>query len=111
MGSVEAGSDTHENAFEAFAERATDQFGEDLHEIVCFGSVARGEANGIDSDVDVLVVLGDESLESDLRSLAYDVQLEYGVVLSLHVLEADRFEERRDHPFLRRAITEGIAYE
>lgn len=111
MGSVEVGPETHEDAFEAFAERATDRFDEDVREIVCFGSVARGETDGVNSDVDVLVVVEDATVERDLRTLAYEVQLEYGVVLSLHVVDVDRFEQRRDHPFFRTALAEGFVYD
>lgn len=111
MAAPDSNRTVHEQAFEAFASRATDRFGDTVREIVCFGSVARGEAHGIDSDVDVLVVVEDAALESDLRALAYDVQLEYGVVLSLHVLSTDRFDARRDHPFLQTVLDEGVTYE
>lgn len=111
MSEAEVGPNAHENAFEAFAERVTERFGDEIHEIVCFGSVARGEARGVSSDVDVLVVAVDRSLEAELREVAYEVQLEYGVVLSLHVYTIDRFEERRDHPFLRNALSEGVRYD
>lgn len=111
MSEVDVGPDTHEEAFEAFADRVTEQFGDEIHEIVCFGSVARGEARGVSSDVDILVVAADPSLEAPLREVAYEVQLEYGVVLSLHFYGAERFDERRDHPFLRSALSEGVQYD
>lgn len=55
--------------------------------ILLYGSVARGEERGVHSDVDSLVVLSDgvddaATVEHDSRDLAYDVELEYGVVLS-----------------------------
>lgn len=47
------------------------------------------------SDVDVLVVLEDDmdgEIADALRSIAYDVMLEYGLVVELHVLSETEFE-------------------
>lgn len=101
----------HEDAFEAFAERALTRHGERIREVILFGSAASGDARGIDSDADVLVVAETDDLEDSLREIAYDVQLEYGVVVSLHVLSADRFEDRRNHPFVRSVLRDGRSYE
>lgn len=102
---------THEEAFEAFAERAADHHGDAIRDVYLFGSAARGEARGIDSDVDVLVVTETGDLEDSLRDIAYDVQLEYGVVVSLHVLTAERLEARQEHPFVRSVLRDGRRYE
>jgi predicted nucleotidyltransferase len=104
-------SEVHEQAFRAFARRARDELGKQIHELILFGSVARGEARGIDSDVDVFVVLDSKEYQDGLREIAYDVQLEYGVVLSLHTKTKERFEERKDHPFVRNVLAEGRSYD
>lgn len=101
----------HESAFEAFADRALARFGDDIAHVVLFGSAARGDASGIGSDVDVFVVVADDSIEEALRDIAYDVQLEFGVVVSLHVQDRDRFEARSDHPFVRSVVQHGREYE
>jgi predicted nucleotidyltransferase len=106
----ESVSQPHERAFEAFAERARDALGESIHELLLFGSAARGEARGIDSDVDVFVVLDSTDDEDELRDIAYEVQLEYGVVLSLHVKSKERFEERKDHPFVKNVLRDGRSH-
>lgn len=111
MSGLAAGPDAHEDAFEAFAERALDHHGDEIREVIRFGSTASGETRGIDSDVDVLVVVDTGDLEASLREIAYDVQLEYGVVVSLHVLTAERFADRRDHPFVRSVLQDGRSYE
>ncbi len=103
----ESASQSHERAFEAFARRAQDTLDESIHELLLFGSAARGEARGIDSDVDVFVVLDTTEHAEELRAIAYEVQLEYGVVLSLHVKTKDRFEERKDHPFIKNVLRDG----
>lgn len=111
MSGLAVGPDAHEDAFEAFAERALDHHGDEIREVILFGSAASGETRGVDSDVDVLVVADAEDLEASLREIAYDVQLEYGVVVSLHVLTAERLDERRDHPFVRSVLRDGRSYE
>lgn len=80
-----------------------------------FGSTARGEAAGLASDVDVLVVLEDDmdgETADALRSIAYDVMLEYGPVVELHVLSETEFEhaQTRGSPFIENVIHEGRAY-
>jgi predicted nucleotidyltransferase len=106
----ESVSQPHERAFEAFAERARDALSESIHELLLFGSAARGEARGIDSDVDVFVVLDSTGDEDELRDIAYEVQLEYGVVVSLHVKSKERFEERNDHPFIKNVLRDGRSH-
>lgn len=96
----------HVAAAEAFAERVVPRYGA-VEDVLLFGSVARGEANGIDSDVDILVVLGDEDTAPEfetLHEIAYDVGLDYGVAVSLHVCTVTRFVEGAS-PFLRSART------
>lgn len=103
-------SDAHEQAFEAFAEAAEDALGEHIHDLILFGSTVRGETRGRDSDVDVFVILDRKAYESVLREIAYDISLEYGVVVSLHAQTKDGFEERRDHPFIRTVLNQGRTY-
>jgi predicted nucleotidyltransferase len=107
----ESVSQPHERAFAAFAERARDALGESIHELLLFGSAARGEARGIDSDADVFVVLDSTDDEDELRDIAYEVQLEYGIVVSLHVKSKGRFEERKDHPFVKNVLRDGRSYD
>lgn len=101
---------THEQAFEAFARQAHGALGESIRELILFGSTVRGETRGRDSDVDVFVILDSKDAEDELRDIAYDVSLEYGVVISIHAQTKDRFEERKDHPFIKNVLREGRSY-
>jgi predicted nucleotidyltransferase len=108
-------TDAHETAAEAFAERATGRFGDVLTNLYVFGSTARGEARGLSSDVDVLVILADgtdhTTVDDALHDLAYDVMLAYGPVVELHVLTESVFEGVREaNPFVRQAVSEGRSY-
>lgn len=102
---------THEAAAESFARRVRDAAG--LEELYCFGSTARGEASGLDSDVDFLAVVSDDvdraAVADALRAEAYDVMLEYGPVVEVHVLSRATFESYREanHPFVTQVLREG----
>jgi len=81
-----------------------DQYGDAVDTVVLYGSVARNEERGRDSDVDLMVVLDDDvdkaTYERHTRDIAYDVELERGVVLSLVVLPASEYHHLRS-PFLQ----------
>ena len=107
-------ADAHTDAVAAFIERARSQHGEDLIMLYIFGSTARGEASGRSSDV--LVVLPDgpdhDAIADSLRDIAYDVRLEYGPLVELHILDEATFErhQRQRNPFVRNVLREGRSY-
>ena len=45
----------HQKVIDALKEQLLAEFADEVHSIILFGSVARGEANA-DSDVDVLII-------------------------------------------------------
>lgn len=96
-------STPHRDAAETFTRRARDRYGDAIEAILLYGSVARGTERGVDSDVDLLVVVSDtvdaSALDDRLRDLAYDIELDRGVVLSLLVLSASDVEAQTDRPF------------
>lgn len=108
--------DMHVAARDAFVSRAGDRFDDEIEALYVFGSTVRGEAQGLSSDIDVLVVLDDraaqESAPDALRDIAYDVMLEYGPVVELHILSKTEFVEarHRGNPFLETVVTQGRSY-
>jgi predicted nucleotidyltransferase len=100
----------HEQAFEEFASRAMEAHGDQIEEIILFGSTARGETRGIDSDVDVFVVVETMEIRDALGEIAYDVMHEYGVVVAEVVKLKELVEDNPDHPFLKNVRSEGRAY-
>ncbi len=77
-----------------------------------FGSRARGDATP-DSDYDVLIVVQDRSAIDRTRIYDYvpEVNLRYGIDLSLKIYGEDEFElfRRTGVPFIREALREGHA--
>jgi predicted nucleotidyltransferase len=82
-------------------------FPDQLQQLILFGSQARDEA-AAESDIDVLVVVSWEEEQltagryaapfNDPRwrmiiEMAYDLSLEYGVILSPHIMSEKRFEQ------------------
>jgi len=107
---------SHEAAATAFARRVREEELPGLEDLFLFGSTVRGEASGLDSDVDFLAVVADDAdrdaIENRLRDVAYDVMLEFGPVVEVHVLsrpEVDRYREQ-GHPFVRHVLGEGESY-
>ena len=109
-------ADAHAAAAEAFVDRARSQHGDEVAELYVFGSTVRGEAHGLASDVDVMIVLADDTdrdVTADaLRDIALDVMIEYGPVVELHILSESTFDQhqREGNPFIRNVVREGRSY-
>jgi predicted nucleotidyltransferase len=108
-------TDAHDRAAEAFVERALSRFRDEIAELYVFGSTVRDETRGLASDVDVLAVLDSSDYQEtadQLRDLAYDVMLEHGPVVELHILPRSEFEQSRtqENPVIRNVVNEGQSY-
>lgn len=103
----------HGRAADAFVQTVENELGEDIEAVYLFGSVARGTETER-SDVDVLAVVADGAdfgaVDDRLLAIAYDVQLEHGVVVEVHTQRVEEFRERRDRgePFVRTVVEEGV---
>ncbi len=81
-------------AIELLADGLRKYFGDDLFQLLLFGSKARGD-DGPYSDVDVLVVLkkrADEQKRAVVSDIAYDVLEACGVFIQTVVLSEFQFE-------------------
>lgn len=109
-------ADAHTAAAEAFVDQARSQYNNEITELYVFGSTVRGEAHGLASDVDIMVVLDDsadqKATADALRDIAYDVMLEYGPVVELHILQESTFTryQQEGNPFVRNVVTQGRSY-
>jgi predicted nucleotidyltransferase len=109
-------SNSHRRAAEEFVRRVQGKDIDSIQELFLFGSTARGDASELDSDVDFLAVIAEDAdrrtVADELRDIAYDVMLEFGPVVELHVLSEVTFERRRKqgNPFVRNVLREGRSY-
>jgi hypothetical protein len=105
-------SEKEQDALRAYVNMLQERFGQRVLEVMLFGSKARGEAQA-GSDVDVAVVL-DEATAHDLsqvRGLAFDIWLAYGVFLSVRAMSRQGWETIGSLPslFYRNLQREGIS--
>lgn len=79
-----------EKAIQVLKKELINRFGPDV-ELRIFGSVARGDYQE-HSDVDILVVLPvpvNNAVEEQVFDMAYDIELEYGLVIGTIVYSKD----------------------
>jgi uncharacterized protein len=79
-----------EKAIQELKQGLVHRFGTDV-ELRIFGSVARGDYHE-HSDIDILVVLPvkvDNTVEEQVFDMAYDIELEYGLVIGTIVYSRD----------------------
>jgi predicted nucleotidyltransferase len=86
-------------------------FADRILKVMLFGSKVRGEAEA-ESDLDLFVLIDVETPEfrSKLWQIAFDISLEYNVVLSPRVFGQARWNEMRRMrlPLYRAIIADGI---
>jgi len=98
-------------AVQAFLGRLTQEFPDQILQIILFGSKARGDSHPW-SDIDILIILAQESwpLRQRISTIAADVSLECDVIIGPRVIGQERWERMRQHGFrlYRSVIAEGI---
>ena len=90
-------------------------FGDRLDDVLLYGSYARGtQEDGSDIDVMALVRMPQTELSRYRRQVSdfsSDLDLKYGVLLSIVLRDADEFSRQSGVlPFYRNVISDGISY-
>lgn len=95
-----------EEALKQFVESVKEKYGDNVEEIILYGSYARGEA-GEDSDIDLLII-GDVSLD-ELVDISFPLLLKYGVYISPHVMTEKHFSllDSEGYGFIKNVKKEG----
>ncbi len=83
----------HEKLLELSRE-LKEKFKDEIIEIIVFGSYARGDLDE-DSDIDILVVVNDDSVEDDLRKAAYSFIPKIGRLISVKIIDKKTFENMK----------------
>jgi predicted nucleotidyltransferase len=100
-----------QKAIQALKQALVHRFGTDV-ELRIFGSVARGDYHEY-SDIDILVVLPvpvNNAVEEQVFDMAYDIELEYGLVIGTIVYSKDFWYSDRAAvmPLFRNIQREGL---
>lgn len=88
------------------------RFGEDIRDVVLFGSRAAGKEHK-DSDFDVLIVLNsdyDWQYENKMISVLYEMELEHDIFIDSKIISVNELENtiKGKEPLYVEAIQEGI---
>ena len=98
------------NEVDKLVEKITSKFKDSLLKIIVFGSAARGQLHD-ESDIDILCLIKKRNLDlfTQITDIAYDIFLEGGKLLSIKVLEEDRFNYliKLDEAFVKNVLSEG----
>jgi len=99
-------------ALAAYVAALKAHFGDQLVDVLLFGSKARGDAHP-GSDIDVVVILDnpDSQAVSGARGLGFDILLAHGVFLSIRVMSRQQSQDLADMDsmFYRNLVRDGIS--
>ena len=88
-----------------------DRFGDDLRDVVLFGSQANGTAHK-DSDYDFLIVLKEKvdwKIEREISDLCYEIDLKYDILTDIHILSVGELATIRGRqPIFVNALANGL---
>ena len=91
-----------------------DILGQNLNQVILYGSYARGDYNN-SSDIDVMVLVNDMSdeeiikIREDISSLAFDISLENDIIISTVIKSKDHFDRWvKVVPFYQSVKNEGV---
>jgi predicted nucleotidyltransferase len=100
-----------QRAITQYVARIRNRFSDRILAVTLFGSKARGDDDA-ESDIDLLVLVDveDNDLRDELWQVAFDISLDYNLVLSARIFAQSRWTDtRQPHLPLYRAVTaEGI---
>lgn len=99
---MEIDQNTHREAFEEYASKIIEL--ESVEKVVLFGSVAR-ESHGVNSDVDVMVKVRDQSQVEEIEKTAFNLSSEVGVPITPIIVSDDT-----DDQFMNTVEKEGVEY-
>lgn len=94
---------------EAFSKEARSRYGEQIEEIILYGSVARREDRD-DSDIDILVITKERipHFQRDISGLAFDTGFDEQERLSAHAYSRPYINSHKDLTFFQNVMEEGM---
>lgn len=89
---IETDKQQVEKIVRAFANELLRQLGDQIYEIIWYGSTACGEAEeGSDVDVAVICQHDDFAVEDRIWSIAHEISLEHNVLIDARVISQEHF--------------------
>lgn len=89
---IETDKQQAEKIVRAFANALLTQLGDQIHEVIWYGSTARGDAEeGSDIDVAVICQSDDFAIEDRIWSIAHGISLDHDALIDARVISRDRF--------------------
>jgi predicted nucleotidyltransferase len=100
-------NESHTRSIQQFTTKAKQLLGNNLVDILIYGSVARNETHP-DSDIDVIVIVKRNAFKNQMKlaQLAFDILLETGEYISVQTMKPK--ELKRDTIFLHNVRHEAI---
>jgi len=101
------------NTIQEFINQVRTLLGNRVKKIILYGSYARGDYNA-SSDVDIMILTDCtfeeiEKYRDDISDIAFDIELETGVILSPIIKNIDKYNSRIDVvPFYTNVQREGV---
>ncbi len=92
--------DEEQASIRLLLKRLLERFPDEVQQVSLFGSKARGDFDA-DSDIDVLVLVKNESweLRNSIWSLAARIELDYDVLFNVQVIGAERWKQMTQERF------------
>jgi len=100
------------NILKLLKQKLIDNFGNDIQNVILFGSQAYGNSKE-DSDYDVLIVLKnayDWKYRDRIYDISYDISVENDIIFDIHLLSADEISNsiRAKQPIFQNALKQGV---
>ncbi len=88
------------------------RFGNDIKEVILFGSQASGAAHS-DSDYDILIVLSrqyDREFRDSITDIVYNMELKHSILIDAHLISVSELKDslRGAQPVFADAVKHGI---
>ena len=98
-----------DSVLNAIKQRLYEILGDNIRQIILFGSRAKGNAER-DSDYDILLLVEKQTevLEDQVDDVAYEMLGSYGAVVTIFVDEANTFEKELHEPLFCNIRREGV---
>jgi len=77
--------------------------------VILFGSLVRGDYR-LDSDIDLAIITDQEDLKKISSSIADEILVKYGKVVSLKFIKEADFAKRKNEPFIEEVKKGRVIY-